>query len=228
METPLIEEHRAAGARLAEVQGCVLPEQFSDFEKEYRAARESVAIFDTSWHAVLLLTGRDRVKYLHAISSNNIQALADGQGTLALLLNPQGRIQAEIEVYALPEKLLVVSHASLRERTVALLKKYVIGSQVKIEDMTDQMGSFSVEGPETATVVQETFGVALGEMPEMGVREIIDRWRFRAIWFGARISARSARNCLRGAMDWLRCGGKCWRRFARAGASRLEWRRSTL
>src|SRR5271154_105240 len=117
METPLIEAHRAAGARIGDFSGCALPEAYGELEREYRAARESVAIFDTNWHAFLALTGRDRVKYLHAISTNNIQTLETGQGTLALLLNPQGRIQAELAVYALPEKLLVFSHASLREQT---------------------------------------------------------------------------------------------------------------
>ncbi len=119
----------------------MLPESFSDLESEYRAARETVALFDTNWHAIVTLAGRDRVKYLHDISSNDIKSLAEGRGTLALLLNPQGRILAELEVYALPEKLLVLSHASLRERTVATLKKYVIGSQVQIEDLTEQLGS---------------------------------------------------------------------------------------
>src|SRR5271156_6404013 len=99
METPLIGEHRAAGAKLAEFDGCLLPEVFTDLAKEYRAARESVAVFDTSWHAALLLSGRDRVKYLHAITTNNIQALAEGRGTLALLLNHQGHILAELEIY---------------------------------------------------------------------------------------------------------------------------------
>ena len=172
MDTPLIEEHRAEGARLAEFQGCTLPQTFSEFEKEYRAARETVALFDTNWHAVLTMTGRDRVKYLHAITSNNIQTLESGRGTLALLLNPQGRILAELEVYALPEKLLVLSHAALRERTVATLKKYIIGSQVQIEDQTDQVGSLAVEGPRAADVVAEVCGVALGDLAEMSVREL--------------------------------------------------------
>ena len=88
MEKPLIESHRAAGARIAEYSGVALPEAYAELEREYVAARESVALFDTNWHAFLALTGRDRVKYLHAISSNNIQALENGQGTLALLLNP--------------------------------------------------------------------------------------------------------------------------------------------
>lgn len=172
LETPLIEMHRAASVRLAEFDCCVLPDAFSDLEKEYRAAREAVALFDTNCHVILALTGRDRVKYLHAITSNNIQALADGSGILALLLTPQGRILAELEIYALAERLLVLSHASQRERTVTTLKKYVIGSQVKIDDLTDQMGSLSLEGPRAPAVIEEITGVKLADLAEMSIREI--------------------------------------------------------
>ena len=169
METPLIAEHRAAGAALAELESCVLPQRFSSVDKEYRAASESVALLDTNWHAVLTLGGRDRVKYLHAISSNDIKSLAAGRGTRALLLNPQGHILAEIEVYALAESLLVLSHASLREQTLATLKKYVIGSQVQIEDRTAQTGSCAVEGPRAAAVVAQACGIALADLAEMSV-----------------------------------------------------------
>jgi tRNA-modifying protein YgfZ len=171
VETPLIEAHRAAGARLAEYEGCVLPESFSDLEREYRAAKESAALCDTNWHAIVSLAGRDRVKYLHNISSNDIKGLAEGRGTLALLLNPQGHVLAELEVYALPEKLLVLSHASQRERTVATLKKYVIGSQVQIEDLTEQLGSLGIEGPRAAEVVEKVSGVAISELADLSIRE---------------------------------------------------------
>jgi folate-binding protein YgfZ len=172
VETPLIETHRAAGARLTEYDTCVLPESFSGLEREYRAAKESVAIFDTNWHAIITLAGRDRVKYLHNISSNDIKSLAEGRGTLALLLNPQGHILAELEVCALPEKLLVLSHVSQRERTIATLKKYVIGSQVQIEDLTERMGSIGVEGPRVAEIVKRACGVALGELTDLSIKEI--------------------------------------------------------
>src|ERR1700687_4851961 len=105
-ETPLASEHRAAGARPAAFRGCMLPETSSDFESEYRAAKETVALLDTNWHAVATLAGRDRVKYLHAVTSNDIKGLGEDFGTKALLLNPQGHILAELEVYALEEKLL--------------------------------------------------------------------------------------------------------------------------
>jgi len=170
-QSPLAELHRAQGATLAEFDGCVLPQQFSTLDKEYHAAREAVALFDTNWHVILSLTGRDRVPYLHAISSNDIKSLAPGQGTLALLLNPQGRILAELEVYALPESLLVLSHCSLREQTIAALRKYIIASQVRIEDRTDQMGSCAVEGPLAAAVVEHACGLRLADLAEMSIRE---------------------------------------------------------
>jgi aminomethyltransferase len=100
METPLAKLELAEGAKLADFTGRALPEVFSDFDAEYRIAHESVALFDTNWHAAITLSGPDRVRYLNAIVTNDIKALSEGSGTLALLLNPQGHILAELEVYA--------------------------------------------------------------------------------------------------------------------------------
>jgi aminomethyltransferase len=172
METPLIGEHRAAGAHLAEFSGCTLPERFSDFGEEYRAAKNNAALLDTNWHAIFSLTGRDRVRYLHAITSNNIKDLGEGYGTLALLLNPQGHILAELEVYALKESLLVLSHASVRERTAATLKKYILGSQVTLEDLTEQLGTVAVEGPFAPSIVAEATGLALTGFSELAIKEL--------------------------------------------------------
>jgi folate-binding protein YgfZ len=171
MITPLLDELRAAGAQIAEFYGCDLPRRFSGFEREYSAAKQNLALCDTNWQAILLLTGRDRVSYLHAISSQDIRGLETGRGALALLLNPQGHILAELEVYALPDKLLILTHAAFRERTVATLKKYVLGSQVQIDDQTDRMGSLALEGPRALGTVAEMCGIALSEMPEMSAVE---------------------------------------------------------
>jgi folate-binding protein YgfZ len=172
METPLKSEHLAAGAQLAEFNGCLLPESFSGFENEYRAAREAVALFDTNWHTITSFAGPDRVRYLNAIVTNNIQSLVPGHGILALLLSAQGRILAELEVYALPDKLLVLSHASLRERTTATLNKYIIMDDVELDDLTVRMGSIALEGPRAATIVQQICGVELESLPEMSIQEV--------------------------------------------------------
>jgi folate-binding protein YgfZ len=171
-ETPLLETHRASGARIGEFQGCLLPEGFSNFDAEYAKTRQNVALFDTNWHLNAHFTGRDRVKYLHAITSGNVKDLTQDRGTLALLLSPQGRILAELEIYALAESVLVRSHVSLREQTIATLKKYILGSQVKLEDETDTTGRFAIEGPRATVAVKELSGLELHELPEMATREI--------------------------------------------------------
>jgi aminomethyltransferase len=150
----------------------MLPEVFSGFQNEYRIAREAVALLDTNWHAVMHLTGPDRVRYLNAIVSNNVQSLAEGRGTLALLLNPQGHILAELEIYVLPNKLLLLSHASVRARTASTLDKYIVMDDVQLDDLTDQAGTVAIEGPRAATIIKQASGVSLEDLSEMAVKEV--------------------------------------------------------
>ncbi len=172
MDTPLLHEHRAANAHLAEYHGCLLPKRFSDLATEYRAAKETAALFDTNWHAIFSLSGPDRVRYLNAVVSNDIKSVGESYGTRALLLNPQGHILAELEVYALEQKLLVRTHASVRERTFATLDKYIIMDDVTLEDLTDQLGSFAVEGPQAGTIVAQASGLALEGFSEFANAEL--------------------------------------------------------
>jgi folate-binding protein YgfZ len=172
METPLILQHRDAHVRLGEFSGCVLPEGFSEFDGEYRAAKESVALFDTNWSAVVTLAGPDRVRYLNAILSNDIQSLEEGRGALALLLNPQGHILAELEVYKQADKLLTLSHASVREHTVATLDKFIIMDDVELADRTDEIGGLAVEGPRAPQIVKQSCGIALDALPEMAICDL--------------------------------------------------------
>jgi folate-binding protein YgfZ len=172
METPLAKLELAEGAKLADFNTCALPEVFSDFDSEYRAARESVALFDTSWHASIALSGPDRVRYLNAIVTNDIKALSEGAGTLALLLNPQGHILAELEVYALKEKLLVLTHASVRERTIETLDKFIIMDDVTLEDATEHLGSLAIEGPKAGAIFSQATGLAIEGFSEMTFADV--------------------------------------------------------
>ena len=109
LPTPLAELHKASGARIGEWFGCALPSDFGDWRAEYEFASKTVALIDKNYRAYLAFGGPDRIRYLNAILTNNIKDLQIGEGVVSLLLNPQGRIQAEIETYAEAEKLFSVS-----------------------------------------------------------------------------------------------------------------------
>src|SRR5215831_13032931 len=181
IETPLTALHAQAGATIGSWLGCALPDNFSgatragdpgvDWAAEYRAARESVALIDKNYRAYLRFSGPDRVRYLNAILTNNIKELADGNGIVSLFLNPQGRIQAEIETYAAGQTLWCVTFAMIRESLVPALDKYIIMDDVTLKDETDLYGTLALEGPRAAEVVKSLTEINLAELEDLSFRE---------------------------------------------------------
>ena len=171
LSTPLVEAHRAAGANLGEWLGCVLPSDFGDWRAEYRSANESVALLDKTYRAYLSFTGPDRVRYLNAILTNNIKDLKTGEGIVSLFLNPQGRIQAEIETYAERDRLFCVSFAMIRERLVSALDHFIIMDDVTLADESTRYGTLALEGPLSLAIVKRLTGVDLASLPELGWTE---------------------------------------------------------
>jgi len=172
METPLAELHKGEGASIGNWFGCALPDRFSDdWVGEYRAARESVALIDRNYRMYLQFTGPDRVRYLNAILTNDIKNLAPGNGVVSLFLNPQGRIQAEIETYAEEGSLFCVSQAMIRETLVPAIEKYIIMDDVTLTDKTDAYGTVALEGPLAAELANRLTGADLTGMGELAFRE---------------------------------------------------------
>lgn len=171
-ETALSETHRRNGAQMGVWFGCDLPGSFADWQAEYRALRESVALIDKNYRAYLRFTGPDRVRYLNAILTNDIRGLVENHANISLFLNPQGHIQAEIETHARKAELFCVSYAMVRERLIAALDKYIIMDDVTLTDHTPEFATLAFEGPRAASVVEELVGVKLADLAELESREV--------------------------------------------------------
>jgi len=167
IDTPLAPLHQQAGAKMGEWFGCALPDDFGDWQREYWFAHKSVALLDKNYRCCLSFAGPDRVRYLNAILTNNIKDLPPAHGNASLLLNPQGRILAEIETYALPESLFCVSYAMIRERLIETLDKYIIMDDVTLTDETQRFGTLALEGPAAASTVIELTGVDLNALADL-------------------------------------------------------------
>jgi folate-binding protein YgfZ len=167
LDTPLAAMHKRAGAKIGVWFGCALPDDFGDAAAEFRRARERVALIDKNYRAYLSFTGPDRVRYLNAILTNNVKDLSVGQGNVSLLLNPQGHILAEIETYALADKLFCVSYAMIRERLIEVLDKFIIMDDVTLTDETHRFGTLALEGPKAAALVHELSGLDIAPIGDL-------------------------------------------------------------
>ncbi len=160
-ETPLAAREVALGAEFATWFGCSLPERFSPPEAEYRFARESAALVDKNYRAFIWASGPDRLRYLNAVLTNDVRETTCWAGVPSLLLNPQGHIIAELEVYAVGDRFLIVSYQMIRERLIEALDKYIIMDDVTLEDATDSLAVIGVEGPRSADVLRTVAGIEL-------------------------------------------------------------------
>jgi folate-binding protein YgfZ len=172
LETNLAEVHRKAGTKLGVWFGCVLPDDFGDWQREYFFATKSVALIDKNYRAYVSFTGPDRVRYVNAILTNNIKDLQPFQGNVSLLLSPQGRILAEIETHAHADKLFCVSYAMIRERLIEVLEKFIIMDDVALTDESLRYGTLSLEGPVAPKLLQELAGIDLAKLEDFASVEI--------------------------------------------------------
>jgi folate-binding protein YgfZ len=155
---PLENLHRADGARLMPVCGWLLPSMFSDPEAEYRAARESVALFDASFLTKVTASGADHLEYLNRRLSQRVIEMAVGEGLHATQLNAEGRMEAELELFRTgeAESLLVAPPAVGGEYLQLLADKYVFSEDAKFADATSAWAAFGIVGPRAEALLEQS------------------------------------------------------------------------
>jgi folate-binding protein YgfZ len=173
IEAPLAALHHAAGANMGIWFGCTMPDDWGNPREEQRLANETVALIDKNYRAYLAFTGPDRIRYLNAMLTNNVKDLAKGQGVISLLLNAQGRILAEIETFADPEKMFCVSYRMIRQNLLEVFDKYIIMDDVTLSDESEKFGTLALEGPLAAKIVDELTGLDLAMLSPLGWTEIL-------------------------------------------------------
>jgi len=113
----------------------------------YDALRGGAAWLDLSARGRIVARGRDRARLLHNITSNEVKKMKPGDGCNAFLLNPQGRIQADLCLFCFPDHFLIDTEPDVREKIQQLIRRYIIADQVELEDVTTQTAAIGVEGP---------------------------------------------------------------------------------
>jgi folate-binding protein YgfZ len=120
----------------------------------YDALRDRAAWLDLSAHGKIKLTGEDRGRLLHAMTTNHIQQLTPGSGCYAFFLNDKGRVLADANVLCRLDYFLLDVEPEAREPLYQHLDRYIIADDVTLEDMTESTATIAVEGPQAAGVLE--------------------------------------------------------------------------
>jgi folate-binding protein YgfZ len=129
----------------------------SDTAEQYRFLKEAAGLLDRSDRGKLDVTGPDAYEYLQGQVTNDIESLEPGAGCYAAVLNPKGRILADLRVLAVgPEELWLDTEPSALGPVLADLRMYKIGRRVELADRTVERTLLSLIGPAADEVVRGT------------------------------------------------------------------------
>lgn len=135
--------------------------------RQYRAAREAVALFDRSSLGKATVTGRDRQSFLQGMLTNDVKGLVAGQGAPAAFLDAHGKVMALLAVYVTADRVLLELPASLTEKTLQTLDRYLISEKAYFEAADEAFAIVSLQGPGARPLLERLAGVTL-DLPPYG------------------------------------------------------------
>ena len=120
----------------------------------YDLVTRAVAAADRSDHAKFLVRGSEAADFLQGQVSNDVEALAPGNGCYATILNAKGKLRTDLRILRGDSWFFLdterIGHAVLRH----MLETYSLGRDVQNEDVTDTRVLVSLLGPDARSALE--------------------------------------------------------------------------
>jgi folate-binding protein YgfZ len=138
-----------------------------EIDAQYRELREDTGLLERSERALIEVRGPEGAEFLQGQVTNDVETLAPGHGCYAAMLNPKGRIVADMRVLrTAPERFALDTEAASREVVLRDLRMYKIGRRVEIADTTER-SLLSLIGPRSDELMEAAIGAPPGSEEHM-------------------------------------------------------------
>jgi aminomethyltransferase len=138
--------------------------------RDLHALTEQTGLIDLSGRVQVTVTGKDRMRWLHNMVTNNIRELPLNRGNYNFVLNAQGRILGDLYVFNRGESLLLETDRSQLDALLPTLKRFIIMDKVELNP-ADSQGAVGLGGAEAEKLLGEC-GIDAAEFEPLEVRDV--------------------------------------------------------
>jgi folate-binding protein YgfZ len=135
----------------------------------YASARSRAAWIERSDQARIAISGPDRAKFLHNLTTHEVKRLGVGQGCEAFVTSPQGRALGYVTLHVEPEQILLRTGVAAMTHLGPHFQKYGVFDDVIVNDMTPGTAEFHVPGPASGEGLRR-LGAELPPEPSLSSR----------------------------------------------------------
>ncbi|CAN5682259.1 hypothetical protein BH11PLA1_BH11PLA1_20580 [soil metagenome] len=156
---------------------------YDALELEYGALRSGCGLMDWPQRGTVVVRGSERIAFLNRMLTQELKDVKVGEVRRAFWLNRKGRIDGDLRVIVLEDRVVMDVDVHAAARVVKTLGAYVITEDVVIQDVSEGMHRLGVHGPGAWGVLERVCGGA-GERLEKdcareveigGVKVLVDR-----------------------------------------------------
>ena len=130
--------------------------------REFEAIRAHVGLVDRSDRVRLEITGPDRAKFLHNLTTNEVKRLAVGRGCETFVTSPQGKTIGYLILLAADDKIIARADPAGDVLALPHFRKYGVFDDVAIDDRSPATFEFHLLGPGATELARR----AAGRVPE--------------------------------------------------------------
>jgi len=162
--THLFQFHKQ-NAKIVEFAGFQMPIWYKGIIPEHMAVRTRVGIFDITHMGRTLITGAQSEAFLNHLTTNDVSLLTPLSAQYSTMCNENGGIKDDFVLSRLEQdKFLIVYNAANREKDYQWLVQNSKAFNVKVEDVSDNIAMFVVQGPNAQQTIQKIANADLNKI----------------------------------------------------------------
>ena len=179
MNFPLHDHQEGGGTVWGEVANHPVARHYGDSAAEYRAVREGVGIGHRADLAPIRFWGRDPVRMLQGLITNDLAGAPLEKGVYAAMLTPKGRTLADLRAFRSEgaegsEAMLLLPREALNG-VQEHLKRFVPPIFARWAEASPEWGIVGTYGPRARTLLKQILDVELRGLAEDGL--VACEWR---------------------------------------------------
>lgn len=149
-KTPLTALHEAAGARLVDFAGFLMPVQYEGILEEAKRVRTKAGTFDLCHMGRCRITGARREEAAQFLVHVNIEKMRFGQIRYTFFCRDDGTTMDDVLVYRDTDEMFFCINAGNRARDIAWMKEVSAKFGCTFEDLSDELAMIAIQGPRSA------------------------------------------------------------------------------
>jgi aminomethyltransferase len=136
--------------------GFEMPLWYKGVIPEHLAVRKRVGVFDISHMGRAIISGPESEAFLNFVTTNDVSRLTPLSAHYSTMCNQKGGIIDDFILSRLePQKFLMVYNAANRKKDYEWLTQHAKLFDVKVEDVSDVIAMFAVQGPKAEETLQK-------------------------------------------------------------------------